>query len=460
MLLCLCLEILNPTTDAIQSERPRPICPQMPHAYSDAHVPQVPGALHMHILTSAVGSLWAFVDGLEQQLALRRREFRAIQSEMEDFRQSQEDWECLDIGGTRFHAGRGVLGGRGIHFFSMLVSNKFPSERASDGSTFIDRDPEHFPLILHYLREGEMHVPVQGKGVLREATYYGLQEFSATSCYLAILPEDGSAGHVYDGLAWQWLPCVAPPLPEDVEHVTSWSGRLTALVHRNGHYAVDVLDPISWTWKTECTAPNRAGRTTQSAAAVGSQLFYESTSSGHVAACKADGQWELLPRMTEVHRHTYSICAMGHGIAAVGGRNRCRGQFLCTVERFSLSEKRWERLPNMGCARCCAGAAMWQGKLVVVGGFGEEGTPLNSVEAYDPDRGAWQAMSPLVHAHWSPEVFLYAGKLIVCRVDPLDDEGTWVEVEEYDADAERWKVIRRVQGGGAFGAAVVSLPRK
>ena len=427
------------------------MCPQMTHPHMNVDALQVPSALH--ILAGTIGSLWACVDGLEQELGLRRREFRSVRAEVEGIRQSQEEWECLDVGGTCFHAARGVLGGNHDQFFSVLLSEEFASERGSDGTIFIDRDPEHFPLILHYLREGEVHMPVQGKGLLREARYYGLQELSATKCCLTILPCDGSAAHVYDGLGWQRLPSVA--VPAATECVTCWGGRLTASVPRNYRHCVDVLDPMPLQWNRVSESP---GHFIRSIAAVGSQLFARSSTSGHVAAYITNGQWEMLPRMSQDHRCGYAICAMGSGIAAVGGMCPSTAQFLRTVERFSVTEKQWEQLPEMGHARYCPGATMWQGKLVVVGGY-RDGRFLNSAEAYDPDRGVWQAMPPLVHARYAPVVVVYGGRLIVSGgyTDCFYDDRV-AEVEEYDVDAQLWKVIHCVEGGGL--AAVVSLPRR
>ena len=425
---------------------------EMTHAHNDVEALQVPSALHT--LTSAVGSLWVFVDQLSQKLELRRQEFRSVQAAVEGILQSQEDCECLDVGGTRFHVGRGALGGRGQNFFSMLVSNEFPSECGSDGCVFIDRDPEHFALVLHYLREGEVHVPLQWTGLLREATYYGLQEFSTAKHCLTILP-CGSAAHVYDAGGWQRL--VSLTRPPYCGGATSWSGALTALVKSNKGYCVDLLDPISLTWKTVTEFAVSVYCGMPQIAAAGARLFCTFSSTAQGMMYTADGQWEVLPRMAEACRCAYAMCAMGDGIVVAGGMHTGNWQDLCNVERYSLDAKRWEPLPNMTCARCCPGATVWQGKLIVVGGRSRHGGVLSSVEAYDPDTGAWQAMPPLLHAREYPQVVVYADKLIV--LDGLDGDAGWVEeVEQYHPDAQLWKVIHCVEGGG-IGAAV-SLPRR
>ena len=157
---------------------------------------------------------------------------------------------------------------------------------------------------------------------------------------------------------------------------------------------VNVADPTSQTWRTKFPASYSVVWMPQS---VGSQLFYESTLSKHVVAYNSNGPWDPLLRMKEVHGCSFGICAKCDGIAAVGGMGS--EQALCNVECFSFGEKGWERLPNMGRARGALGVAMWQDKLIVVGGDGKDGK-LNCVEAYDRDRGAWQVMPPQVHAEW------------------------------------------------------------
>ena len=130
--------------------------------------------------TYVVGSLWASVNGLEQPLAPRRREFNALQAEVEGICKSQEEWECLAISGTHFHTRCNVLGGNSNKFFPMLVSKEFTNERGPNRSIFIDSDP--FSESTSSLHGGKVHTLLQGKGFLREARYYGLPEFGDAKC--------------------------------------------------------------------------------------------------------------------------------------------------------------------------------------------------------------------------------------------------------------------------------------
>ena len=114
-------------------------------------------------------------------------------------------------------------------------------------------------------------------------------------------------------------------------------GHLKAVVLRNKEWCVHDLDPISLRWMRQGTAATYGAVWMHNVAAKGSLLFRKSSLLGHVTAYTVDGHVETLP-----------ICAMGDGIAAVGGMCAHTRQFLCTIEHFVFSGERWEPLPDMG----------------------------------------------------------------------------------------------------------------
>ena len=99
----------------------------------------------------------------------------------------------LDVGGTCFHVYRSVLTAQSDNLLNSLFSGHFRIDTQADGSIFIDRyhrccvvhvpalpfshrDPEHFPRILAFLRDGVVEdVPqVVYPSLLREANFYSL----------------------------------------------------------------------------------------------------------------------------------------------------------------------------------------------------------------------------------------------------------------------------------------------
>ena len=92
---------------------------------------------------------------------------------------------------------------------------------------------------------------------------------------------------------------------------------------------------------------------------------------------------------------------------------------------------------SVGCVRRCEG--------------------LDSVEAYDPDRVAWQAIPSLLCARIAPGVVMYNRRLIIFAGYEAQAKLP-EEVEENDADTQLWKVVHYVEGHCS--AVVVSLLRR
>ena len=415
---------------------------------------QAPNALQ--ILTSTVKSIEAAADRIQRQLGLRRQQFRALGEIVTAINEGQGDWECLDVGGTCFHAGCGVLGSRGAHFLSALVSKEIPSERGSEGCIFIDRDPQHFPLVLQYLRDGSMLVPQERAALKRETRFYSVPDFDSLKSCLLVLPIEGGAVHACESGAWQRLPSI---VARD-SHISLgfWNERWAALRDHGAADFVETLDLTSCKWQTLSTSAILDGWPDRpDLVPVGSRLFCNAAEQVRVFDGD-EGCWAALPTMAQP-RSASGICAMGDGLVVVGGCRAPMFSGLRSVERFCCSSQRWVPLPDMILPRIRPGVAMWRGKLVVAGGryLSESSRNFDCVEAYDPLAGTWQGMAPLRHARSSPSLVVYEGSLII--VSGTGIGGRFVgEVEQYDAEAQAWRVIHTIEGAGR--AAVGLLPRQ
>jgi len=84
----------------------------------------------------------------------------------------------LNVGGEKFETSRDTLRGWPQSFFGPLASGRHHVEWEEDGSLFIDRNPEFFPFILEYLRNGnKVILPEKVEirdALMLEAEYYGL----------------------------------------------------------------------------------------------------------------------------------------------------------------------------------------------------------------------------------------------------------------------------------------------
>lgn len=63
---------------------------------------------------------------------------------------------------------------------SRIVSSDWDTLRDANGSYLIDRPPEYFAPVLHYLRSGSLVLDdgVNAAGVLEEARFYGVRGIS------------------------------------------------------------------------------------------------------------------------------------------------------------------------------------------------------------------------------------------------------------------------------------------
>jgi N-acetylneuraminic acid mutarotase len=69
---------------------------------------------------------------------------------------------------------------------------------------------------------------------------------------------------------------------------------------------------------------------------------------------------------------------------------------LSSVERYDPETNAWEAVAPMSMARCPSAAAVVDGKLYVMGGFnGRQNLPFSSVERYDPAKDEWVAMASM-----------------------------------------------------------------
>lgn len=135
---------------------------------------------------------------------------------------------------------------------------------------------------------------------------------------------------------------------------------------------------------------------------------------------------------------------------AVGGRNQQRGP-LETMEMFDTWHGRWVACPNMAVRRAgCAAAALPDQRMLVVGGYDENGIVkglLTSCELFDPRTQTWSSeVVPLKRARWGHGCATLGGFVYVaggCSLQPgAPPREAFMETlrscEVYDPAADVW----------------------
>lgn len=158
----------------------------------------------------------------------------------------------LNVGGSLYSTTRSTLCRYPDSKLAMLFSGQQELRRRPDGRVFIDRDGEMFKYVLHYLRDGDLHVESLDRTVREqlklEAIYFGLSELERK---LQTLP------------------------PEDIYLQVSWNTRTEKYEVRGNHpRSVTFPEPAAEAGKEEeeNTISSVIARVTQAYSRVGYKL--------------------------------------------------------------------------------------------------------------------------------------------------------------------------------------------
>lgn len=103
-----------------------------------------------------------------------------------------------------------------------------------------------------------------------------------------------------------------------------------------------------------------------------------------------------------------------------------------------LSFIRWSTLANLNVARHDFACAEVGGIIYAVGGFGENGDSLSSVEVYDPDKDKWTCVESLRRPRWGCFGCSFQDKLYVMGGRSSFSIGNSRFVDVYSPDCGSW----------------------
>eukprot|EP01012_Entosiphon_sulcatum_P015281 TRINITY_DN2026_c0_g1_i1.p1 TRINITY_DN2026_c0_g1~~TRINITY_DN2026_c0_g1_i1.p1 ORF type:complete len:448 (+),score=96.27 TRINITY_DN2026_c0_g1_i1:22-1344(+) len=124
----------------------------------------------------------AYVELEHGRLDQERMAFDSMRKRVEDVNRMRQSKVKLNIGGALFDTSAETLTCEKGSMLEAMFSGRFKIEKDEDGSSFIDRDPACFPLVLNYLRDRRDGVKPKtltidaetADKVLKEAKFYGL----------------------------------------------------------------------------------------------------------------------------------------------------------------------------------------------------------------------------------------------------------------------------------------------
>ncbi|XP_078382353.1 kelch repeat and BTB domain-containing protein 12-like [Oculina patagonica] len=159
--------------------------------------------------------------------------------------------------------------------------------------------------------------------------------------------------------------------------------------------------------------------------------------------------WEDIAAFDLGLRTDICIVAKDNFIYFIGGAIRGTDNALTDVDRYDLSERKWEKLANLREARARASGNAVPGKIFIAGGrlrattsFHYTGAYAKTCEMYNETTNEWHLMAK---SRRSPIGSIMCVEDKVYLVD--DTWFTWGgrgEIESYDPEKDEWNVITRI----------------
>lgn len=144
-----------------------------------------------------------------------------------------------------------------------------------------------------------------------------------------------------------------------------------------------------------------------------------------------------------------NVLRFGHGLVVLNGQLFAVGGYgddggrVRSVEKFNAEENAWEEVAGLNCVRSALGCAVLNGKIYVAGGYGpsqngnQSNMKLSTVEAYDPVANVWKEVEPLKQARAHVCCIGHQGKL--WAIGGYDGEHASQRVECYDPKTGKWE---------------------
>jgi N-acetylneuraminic acid mutarotase len=210
---------------------------------------------------------------------------------------------------------------------------------------------------------------------------------------------------VFDGTSWS----LGAPIPTPRQQLAAASdGKLVYTVGGttgdSDQVNVEAYDPVAKTWTTLPALP-QARSDLGVAITDGRLVAVGGVSGGQVLKSVSvfdlmSKTWSGLPDMS-TPRHGMAVAAVEKSVYAIGGSSAIgNSEPTATAEVLKLPERKiqpvaqWRSLPDAPTARLMMAWAVLNGKIWIMGGL-HNGTPLQTVESYDPKTGAWETGPPL-----------------------------------------------------------------
>ena len=157
---------------------------------------------------------------------------------------------------------------------------------------------------------------------------------------------------------------------------------------------------------------------------------------------------ESLNRYSDLPCETFGHCALSldNFVYCLGGESAEEFMHTSTAKVYRLNIKaansQWEEVASMSEERCAFGAAMWNGKLVVTGGYKyNDQTRMSSTELYEPHSNIWKQIA-LMNDVRSHHALIVADNKLFAVGGYSVLQGCLSSVEQLDNVDGQWKFVK------------------
>jgi N-acetylneuraminic acid mutarotase len=147
--------------------------------------------------------------------------------------------------------------------------------------------------------------------------------------------------------------------------------------------------------------------------------------------------WARIADLPE-DRHHMPLVVVGDTLYAVGGLEGQQFVPQTTLWIYRADRNTWETRAPLPAPRGASAAAVVNGKIVVVGGFGTHRALLDSITVYDPAANRWTNRAPIPTRRDHLTAEAEGGMVYAIGGRPLDPGRNYDVVEAYDLAADRW----------------------
>lgn len=154
--------------------------------------------------------------------------------------------------------------------------------------------------------------------------------------------------------------------------------------------------------------------------------------------------WKSLPPMPGPARSGFGFVVIDGKLLVMGGSCGRAGESapVADVLKYDSALNRWSKAASLCTARYEFACTVLGGCVYVIGGRGENGKNLSSVEVYDLQKDEWDHVPSLKRARWGSIAFGIEGKVYVMGGRSSFTIGSSRCISVYDPSTKEWEEVK------------------